>query len=149
MKVAEFCSREVVIVGREETILDAARLMRKYHVGNVVVVEERAGRRYPVGILTDRDIVVELIANEIPFDAVSIGDVMSFELLTVREEDSLLDTIKRMQDRGVRRLPVVDAHGALKGIVAMDDMLELVAEQLVGLVKSVTKEQQKERDLRE
>lgn len=148
MKVAEFCSREVVIVGREETILDAARLMRKYHVGNVIVVEERAGRRYPVGILTDRDIVVELIANEIPFDAVSIGDVMSFELLTVREEDSLLDTIKRMQDRGVRRLPVVDAHGALKGIVAMDDMLELVAEQLVGLVKSVTKEQQKERDLR-
>lgn len=149
MRVAEFCSREVIIIGKEETILDAARLMRKYHVGDVVVVEERMGKRFPVGILTDRDIVVDLIAHEIPFDAVSIEDVMSFELLTVREEDSLLDTINLMRDKGVRRLPVVDERGALTGIVTMDDMLELVTEQLAGLVKSVTREQQKERDIRE
>jgi CBS domain-containing protein len=148
MQVGEFCSREVVVVDREETIVAAARLMREHHVGDVVVVENRNGTRVPVGILTDRDIVVELVAAEIALDAVSIGDVMSFELLTVRVEDGLIATIGRMQEKGVRRVPVVDAQGALMGILAMDDLLELISEQLVGVVRLITREQQKERERR-
>ncbi len=148
MRVGEFCSREVVVVGKEEPIQEAARLMRRYHVGNVVVVEERVEGRLPVGILTDRDIVVELVAAGIGLDAVSIGDVMSFELLTVREEEELNDTIRRMQAEGVRRVPVVNGAGALVGILALDDILELVAEELSGLVRVITREQRKERELR-
>jgi CBS domain-containing protein len=148
MRVGEFCSREVVIVDREETIVEAARLMREKHVGDVVVVEERAGERFPVGILTDRDIVVQLVAAGIALDAVSIGDAMSFELATAREEDGLLDTIRQMQLKGVRRLPVVDAHGALVGILSVDDVLELISEQLSGLVTVITREQEREREFR-
>jgi CBS domain-containing protein len=148
MRVGEFCSREVVIVDREETIVEAARLMREKHVGDVVVVEERAGERFPVGIMTDRDIVVQLVATGIALDAVSIGDAMSFELVTAREEDGLLDTIRQMQLKGVRRLPVVDAHGALAGILSVDDVLELISEQLSGLVTVITREQEREREFR-
>jgi CBS domain-containing protein len=148
MRVGEFCSREVIVVDREETIPAAARLMREHHVGDVVVTEERDGERFPAGILTDRDIVVELVAAGIDLNAVSIGDVMSFELLTVREDDGLIEAIGRLQEKGVRRAPVVDARGALVGILAMDDLLELISEQLSGVVKLITREQQKERELR-
>lgn len=148
MRVGEFCSREVIIVDREETILEAARLMREKHVGSVVVVEERAGERFPLGILTDRDIVVELVATEIALDALSLGDAMSFELATAREEDELLDTIRQMQSKGVRRLPVVDGRGVLVGILSIDDLLELISEQLSGLVTVITREQEREREFR-
>jgi CBS domain-containing protein len=148
MRVGEFCSREVIVVGKDETILEAARLMRRHHVGDLVVVEEREGARFPVGILTDRDIVVELLAAEIPLDAVCIGEVMSFELVTAGEDEDLFETIRRMQHKGVRRLPVVDGRKALAGILTMDDLLEIVSEQLSGLVRVITRGQQLERQIR-
>lgn len=89
MLAGEFCNREVVIVDRATTILEAARLMRSEHVGDVVVTDNRAGRAVPVGILTDRDIVVELLAEEIAIDSVSAGDAMSYDLLSVKEQDGL------------------------------------------------------------
>ncbi|MBE0575201.1 MAG: CBS domain-containing protein [Desulfuromonadales bacterium] len=137
MLVSEFCNREVVIVDRETTILEAAKLMRTEHVGDLVVTDSRNGRPVPVGILTDRDIVVELLAEEIELNKVSVGDAMSYELLSVKEQDGLQETIEKMSSRGVRRLPVVDAEGVLVGIVTVDDLMELMAEQLTGLVRLV------------
>ena len=145
MLVSEFCNREVVIVDRATTILEAAKLMRSEHVGDLVVTDNRNGRQVPVGILTDRDIVVELLAEEIELDKVSIGDAMSYELLCVKEQDGLQETIEKMRNRGVRRLPVVDDAGALVGIVTVDDLMELVAEQLTDLVRLVGNEQVRER----
>jgi CBS domain-containing protein len=144
MKVGEICNREVVVIDREAAILDAAQLMRRHHVGDVVVTEERGGVRVPVGILTDRDIVVELLAEQVPLDAVSVGDAMSSELLTVSEEEEVMDVLQRMRGRGVRRAPVVDRSGALAGILAVDDMIDLIAEQLSDLVKLIGNEQQRE-----
>ncbi|HXV19562.1 MAG TPA: CBS domain-containing protein [Desulfuromonadales bacterium] len=144
MKVGEICNREVVFVDREAAILEAAQLMRRHHVGDVVVTEERAGIRVPVGILTDRDIVVELLAEQIPLEAVAVGDAMSSELLTVSAEEEVMDALLRMRGRGVRRAPVVDPGGALAGILAVDDLIDLVAEQLSDLVKLIGNEQQRE-----
>jgi predicted transcriptional regulator len=149
MLVSEFCNREVVIVDRATTILEAAKLMRSEHVGDVVVTDQRDGRPVPVGILTDRDIVVELLAEEIALDKVSVGDAMSFELLSVKEQDGLHETIEMMSRRGVRRLPVVDDAGALVGIVTVDDLMELIAEQLSRLVRLVGNEQSGERARRD
>jgi len=145
MKIGEVCNREVVCVDRDASILEAARLMRRHHVGDVVVTEERQGRRIPLGILTDRDIVVELLADQVPLEAVAIGDVMSFELLTAGEGDEVMETLQQMRSRGVRRVPVVDGAGTLSGILAVDDLIELVAEQLTDLVKLIGVEQQRER----
>jgi CBS domain-containing protein len=122
--------------------------MREHHVGDVVVVEERHGRRFPVGILSDRDIVVEVLAEDLAPEAVDIGDLMSADLLTAREGDALLDAIKRMKERGVRRLPVVDEAGALVGILALEDLIELIGEQLMDLVGLLNAELRHERQHR-
>ncbi|MBE0575755.1 MAG: CBS domain-containing protein [Desulfuromonadales bacterium] len=149
MLIGEFCNREVVVVDREKTILEAAKMMRSEHVGALVVTDSRNGRLMPVGILTDRDIVVELLAEEIELDKVSVGDAMSYELLSVKEQDGLQETIEKIRDRGVRRLPVVDDAGALIGIVTVDDLMELIAEQMVDLVGLVSKELGRERSRRQ
>jgi CBS domain-containing protein len=145
MRVGEVCNRDVVIADRDATLLETAQLMRSQHVGDVVVVEEKSDGRHPVGILTDRDIVVELIAEEVDLGVLLVGDCMSFELVTAMENDDLFDTIKRMRDKGIRRLPVVNQGGLLIGILTVDDLIDLIAEQLTDLVKLMGHERNLER----
>lgn len=148
MRVGEVCNREVVVIDRNATLLEAAKLMRSEHVGDVVVTDEQDGNQIPVGILTDRDMVIALIAEEVPLNAVSVGDVMSFELIIARESDGWFETIERMRDRGIRRLPVVAENGSLVGILTVDDMLDLLAEQLSALVRLVASERRHEEQRR-
>jgi CBS domain-containing protein len=146
--VADVCNREVVIVERDASILHAARLMRDYHVGDLVVIEDRGGQRVPIGIVTDRDIVIEVIAEEVALDEVAIEDIMSFDVVTAREGDDLLDTLKLMRTRGIRRVPVVNAQQALVGILAVDDVIEILAEELNDLARLIGREQTREREQR-
>jgi CBS domain-containing protein len=148
MSIGELCNRNVVIVDRAESVREAARLMREYHVGDVVVVEETAGGKNPVGILTDRDIVIELVAEGVDLDAISVGDAMSSELLILAENDELADTTAKMRARGVRRAPVVDNAGLLVGILTLDDILEILAGELADLVRLTVREQHHEREVR-
>jgi len=148
MNVGDFCTREVVVVDRDTTILDAAKLMRWHHVGDVVVVDRRGEVNIPVGILTDRDVVVELVAEEIDLARVSVGDVMSTELHVVNAQDDLMETTQFMRHRGIRRIPVVGAAGELVGIITLDDMVEMVSEQLTDLVHLLGRERQIERERR-
>lgn len=145
MTVGEYCNREVVIVEASESVRTAANLMRSQHVGDVVVVNKENSSTRPVGILTDRDIVMEVLAEDVDLDSVSVGDVMSYELETVGEEIKLMDAIKRMRAKGVRRLPVVDSEGGLVGILTADDVLDLFSEQLSDLVALVATEMRRER----
>lgn len=146
MCVGEICNREVIIIDRKGSIREAAGLMRKYHVGNVVVVEQRDDERIPVGILTDRDIVLEFIALDVDIDSVTVGDAMSFELLIAREEDGVMETINRMRSKGVRRIPVVNNRGGLVGILAVNDLIEVLSEQLMDLSKLIMGGQQREHE---
>lgn len=144
MNVGELCNREVVIVERGDTIVAAAKLMRRYHVGDLVVVEKRLGGASPIGILTDRDIVIELIAGEVDLDSVTVGDVMSPDLVKVRVDEGISETVKLMRSRGIRRLPVVNGQGGLEGIVAVDDLIDLLAEQLKDIVSLIGTERKQE-----
>lgn len=148
MSIGDICNREVVLVNKDSSVQDAARLMRVHHVGDLVVAEERDGRRIPIGILTDRDIVIEVIAEDVDVGSVAIGDVMSFKLLTAREQDDTFDTIKLMQTKGVRRLPVVDKQGQLVGIVTIDDLIDLLAETLMDVAGLIAYEQKREERIR-
>lgn len=148
MNVGEFCNRNVVFMTRDESVREAARLMREHHVGDIVVIEQRQDARVPTGIVTDRDLVVEILARDVDPDRLTVGDIMTYELLTTGEEDDLLDAIRRMRHEGVRRLPVVDVSGALQGILTVDDMVELLSEQVTGLAGLISREQQRERDRR-
>lgn len=150
MTVGEMCNRKVVIAHKADTLAEAARRIRDFHVGALVVVDDREdARRVPIGILTDRDIVVGVLAEDgRHVDALLVGDVMSRELVTSHEGESLLDALKKMRSYGVRRLPIVNDQGGLEGIVAFDDLVDLVSEELSELAQLVVREQKREREVR-
>lgn len=148
MTVGEFCNREVVVAEKSANITQIARLMREQHVGDIIIIEQRAGLRVPLGIVTDRDLVVEILAKEAPVESCLVGDIMSVDLVTANETDGIWETLQRMRARGVRRVPVVNATGALVGIMTADDLLELLGEELSDLVKVIASQPKRERSRR-
>jgi CBS domain-containing protein len=144
MPIGEFCNRDTVIANREDTVAEAAKLMRQHHVGDVIVVEERDGMRVPVGIVTDRDLVVEIMATELDPAVITVGDIMEPELVTVKESVGVFEAMQYMHSKTVRRLPVVDENGALVGILTLDDLLELLSEELRAVSRLVSYQRQRE-----
>jgi CBS domain-containing protein len=144
MPISEVCNREVVIVQPGETVLEAAQIMRRHHVGDVVVVEERGGRRVPVGIVTDRDLVLEVMAPQIDPATITVRDILTTDLVTIKKDAGLFEAIEYMHAKGVRRLPVVDDNGGLIGILTLDDLIELLSDEMTALARLVKHEQKKE-----
>lgn len=141
MPIGEICNREVVVVSPDASVLDAAKLMRHNHVGDVLVIEERDGRRVPVGIVTDRDLMMEVIAPELDPSVMTVGDIMGMEFSSINENVGIFEAIQHMRTRSVRRMPVVDDLGELVGIVTLDDLLVLLGEELNALARLVKREQ--------
>jgi CBS domain-containing protein len=133
MPITEFCIRDVVCGSRDTSVADAAALMRRRHVGNVIVIDQIDGKRVPVGIVTDRDIVVEVVAAGLDPKLIKLGDLIVGPLATVEEGTSYAETARRLSIKGVRRMPVVDAAGGLVGIITLDDMLRQLAAPLAAL----------------
>ena len=149
MTIGSICKRNVVVAPKNERIVDAAKRMRMLHVGALVVVAQRDGIQIPIGILTDRDIVLSIVASDPEhLPCLLVGDAMSDDLVTVRADSELTDGLKLMQQRGVRRLPVVDAAGGIVGIVTADDIIRFLAEELGQLVQLMNHEEQVERRYR-
>jgi CBS domain-containing protein len=148
MAIGEICSREVLFARRDTTVKAAAALMRESHIGSLVVVDETNGKRIPSGILTDRDIVVAVVALGLDPNAIQVSDVMSQELVAVRVDAGVAETVELMWLKGVRRLPVTDAAGALVGIVSADDILTLLAEEMSALATMVSREHKREKEIR-
>ena len=144
MSIGEICNRKVVVMQAEESVAEAARLMRDQHVGSVLIVDEQGGKRVPVGIVTDRDLVVEVIAPELDPEVITVGDIMMTGFAVVKEETGVFEAIQYMRAKGVRRLPVVDIEEKLVGIVTLDDLIILLSERLDALAKLVVREQQNE-----
>jgi CBS domain-containing protein len=144
MAIGEICNREVVVAERSLPVVECAKLMRTHHVGDVVVVENHPGGRRPVGIVTDRDIVVEVVAANVMPDTLTIGDIMGPELVTVLESEGVFEVIRYMRAKGVRRVPVISKEGSLLGIVTLDDLLELLSEEIRDLAGLLSRERLRE-----
>lgn len=123
MRVGEICRKPVVTVTPGVPIAEVAKLMRVRHVGSIVVVDA-PGTLKPVGIVTDRDIVIEVLATGVDPAIVSAGDIMTGSPVVVSASEDVMWALKTMRDRGIRRLPVVDDRNTLVGILALDDMLQ-------------------------
>lgn len=149
LTTGEICTRSVTIAFRTTSVDGAARLMRDNHVGCLVVVDEVDGRRIVVGVLTDRDIVTAVVAPGIDAATLTVDDVMTTDLVTAREDDSLIDLMRNMRRKGVRRVPVVGGQDELIGVVTLDDVLGVLSEELSLLVGTVDSEGKRERKMRQ
>lgn len=146
MLVADICTKAVVTCTPEDRLLDAARKMRDQAVGAVVVVEERDGMVVPVGVVTDRDVVVDVVVPQLDrIHELTVGDLADREVVTVHGGFNIDRALEVMSEAGVRRAPVVDGRGALVGIVTIDDLIETLAARLIGVVAVIRKQQRRER----
>jgi CBS domain-containing protein len=133
MAIGDYCTRDFVTVRGDETVRNAAQRMKLAGVGSLVVVKDGE----PGGIVTDRDLAVEILCERLDPGSVRIEEITARPLVTVREDDSVRDAIALMRRRALRRLPVIDEKGALVGIVASDDLLGLVAHELSALARAI------------
>jgi CBS domain-containing protein len=145
MAIGEICSREVVYIARSESCAQAARLMRENHVGSLVVVAQAGSPILPIGMITDRDLAVGVMALGLDPEKTLVEAAMRPRIALARETEGLGRAIALMRAEGVRRLPVVDADGNLVGILAADDLIELFADELSGLATMIGKSARIER----
>lgn len=129
MRVNDVCTKNVVSVNADDSIFEAARRMRQQHVGDVLVVRDDQERC--VGILTDRDITIEIVANRIDPETLTVRDVMSDEVLMIDQDEDVLEALEMMSRAGVRRLPVMNEARCLCGIISIDDIIGTLAESLL------------------
>lgn len=131
MPILDLVTREVVSVERGATLQFAAHLMKKYHVGSLVVVEAN-GSKQPIGVITDRDMVVEVVAENRPITC-RVDEVMSRNPIVVFKDDGIADVIEKMENNGIGRVIVVNEAGHAIGLVSNHDILNLLAKEMNGM----------------
>jgi CBS domain-containing protein len=144
MIVGEICKRLAVSINSNLDVVEAAKLMREKHVGFLVVLSEGDETRKPIGVLTDRDIVLQVTARDVGAREVTVEDVMTRQPLIAREGDTLREVLQAMRLAGIRRVPVVDVRGSLTGIIAIDDAVDVMSSLLSDIAYAIKNEQSQE-----
>jgi CBS domain-containing protein len=150
MNIGQLCNRNPITVGRSAELIEAAQLMRANHIGYLVVVDPEVADQSlrPVGVITDRDIVISVIARETDPHTLRVGDVMTPSPVTVGAAEPVDRALREMRRTGVRRMPVVGERGELIGVLSLDDVLEVLAGELQNLAGSIRNERAIEGSLR-
>ena len=148
MRITDICTRQVISTEAGVSIRHAAEMMRKHHVGALVVTQPPNGERIPIGFLTDRDIVVAVVAVGIDTEALTVGNIMSPDLAACTEGESLFDAIQTMRIRSVRRLPVLNQKGGLAGMLSADDIYSALGAHMRELSAALIHEQVHEMESR-
>lgn len=145
MHISQVCTTSVVTATADTDVLTAARQMREHHVGNVVVVEKRGTAELPIGIVTDRDIVIGAIAQGVDdLATIQIGDLLSAKCHLLGDHDRIEAAMDLMLTKGVRRIPVVNERGELTGIVSYDDVVAWMVSRLSALTRSFANQGRRE-----
>ena len=142
--IGEICTTEVVCCSPETSALEAAKLMRDKHVGDVVLVSNPEEDRFPIGIVTDRDLAIEVLGRGRDAAAVTLESLARKPVVIARETEDLRSVLARMRLHGVRRIPVVDEHEKMVGIVTCDDVLQALLSDMQMLIESETKAHRRE-----
>lgn len=148
MYIGKICNRNVVSADANTNVVEAARMMRHNHVGSIIVTHDGDKGTRPVGIITDRDLVIEIMAEEIDPGTVTVGDVMTRYPLAAYEDDEPYVVLEAMRNKGVRRIPVIDSDGMLVGVLAVDDILQMISRELGNMMTLVQREYDTEVHLR-
>jgi len=135
-RLKDFASSQVAVVEPETTALVVSQIMRKHHIGALVVVEA-GGKNRPLGIVTDRDLVLELMSEGLNPEVFTAGDIMSVDLVLAHPEMDAMEAVRLMKTHRLRRLVIADKNGSLAGIVTMEDLLQLLTRELADLTTGV------------
>lgn len=139
MLLKDVCTLNVVCCGAQTSVLEAARLMRQKHVGDLVVVDDPRDEGVPLGIVTDRDLVVEVLGNGLDPATTKVGSLMRTPVVIAHESEDTSQVIERMRVHGVRRVPVVANEGEAVGMITLDDLLRLFVADASALLVIMTK----------
>ena len=134
MVAKDIMKTNVVTVLPSTPVTEAATIMREENIGSLVVV---GVDKKLLGIITDRDIVVSVVANGKSPVEVVVGDVMTRELITVQEDESIFEVLRVLGKNSIRRVPVL-RRGRLVGIVSVDDLIVLVVTELSNLASALS-----------
>jgi CBS domain-containing protein len=148
MTIGSICTHKTITVDRSIDIAAAAAVMRDNHIGYLIVTDIRSGGATPIGVLTDRDIVVTVMAKDIDPHALTVGDVMTPDPLIAAEDDGISETLSRMRRLGIRRVPVVGPKGHVTGVLSIDDVVDHLVSQLSDVAGSIRNELGLEQTLR-
>ncbi len=146
MQSPKWVTKKVVTVTKDSSVQEAAKLMRKNHIGDVVVVDSKTNA--PVGMITDRDIVMATVALNIPFEGLCVSDIMTEKVITVNQDVGIHEVIKVMRTHGVKRIPVIGAKKALVGIVSRDNVMKYLGDEFSLIGETYLKQRAKERERR-
>ena len=144
MLLKEACMPDVVYCGPDTNVVEAAHLMRRKHVGDLIVVEDPQGDRIPLGVITDRDLVVEVLARDLDPATTKLVDIMRTPVVVAAETEDTAQVVERMRAHGVRRIPVVGKGGGLVGVITLDDLLKQFSADANALLDVVVKGQSHE-----
>lgn len=142
MTIENFCKIDVITISKECKIKEAAELMKKHHVGNLVVVEDTQSKKNPCGMITDRDIVLNIVAQGKSYDT-PVQEIMSKNVLVIKHHQGFQETIQQLAEKSVRRAPIVDDNNKVIGIAAVDDLLPVLADELSCVADLIDKQTQK------
>jgi len=134
-RLKDFVTTVVAVVEPETTAMVTAQLMRQHHIGALVVVDTEQ-QAFPVGIVTDRDLVLALMAEGLDPAMFTAGDIMSVELVTATPDMDVMEAVTLMRTNRLRRLVITDDEGRLVGIVTLEDLLELMTRELAALASA-------------
>lgn len=143
MKSGDICTRSTVIIQDDRQVKDAAKLMKQYNIGSLVVVRSQKDNRMPIipiGIITDRDIVIKAMMDG-NLHELEIKEIMSAPVITVQEHISIFDTLAKMRYNGIRRVPVVNEKGHLAGIITLDDIMDFLLTEISEISQIFKKEE--------
>lgn len=148
MLLKDICTTEVICCAADTRATSAAHLMRAHHVGDLVVVGNPVEERIPLGVVTDRDLVVEILGNGLDPSTTMVGSILRHPAILAQDSEDSSAVIERMRTHGVRRVPVVDRQGAVVGIVSLDDLLRILVDDAAALVQLMAAGENRERRLR-
>ncbi len=136
MSLGNLCRREVVVVNQGTPIKEAVKFMEEKNIGSVIVV----GGGKPLGIATDRDILLRVVNKGLDPEKSSVDDVMTKEIVTLKEGMGLFEALEQVKGKGIRRFPIVDASGNLKGIMTLDDIIYLLGKEMADVASIIERE---------
>ena len=145
MKVIDMAVHEVATITADQSICACALQMRLDHVGSLVVVDEN---QTPLGMITDRDIAIEVVARKLNPEQLTVKDIMTSPVVTATPNESMVVALARMREFGVRRLPIVDEQGKLVGVISNSNLVEELSGLLDSLVRNIHSSKTREVALR-